>query len=131
MTWDLRPEEFEAVLRLPAPERYAYFVKRCGDWEEVWGLRDDRGLVTAEDEGGQVFMPIWPHAEYARACALDGWENAEPASIELDEWVEKWLPELETKRQSVSVFPVPAGNGVAAEPGRLRGDLQAEVELYE
>ncbi len=131
MTWDLRPEELAAVLRLLAPERYAYFVKRSADSEEVWGLRDDRGWVTAQDDEGRTFMPIWPHPEYARACASDAWESAAPESIELDEWAEGWLSDLDTRGLFVSVFPVPAGSGVAVEPGRLRRDLEAEVALYE
>ena len=131
MTWDLRSEELEALLDRPASERYAYLVKRCADWEEVWALRDDRGWVTAEDDEGRVLMPIWPHADYARACARDGWASASPDSIELDDWVEGWLAELEARSHLVSVFPVPAGHGVAADPSRLRHDLETELALYE
>jgi hypothetical protein len=130
MTWDLRPEEREAVLKLPAAERYAYFVKRCADWEQIWGLRDERGWVTAEHDG-QVLMPAWPHADYAQACALDDWNGAEPTAIDLKEWLESWLPDLEAKDQMVAVFPVPEGAGVAVEPARVRRDLEAEAELYE
>lgn len=130
MSWDLHLEEREAVLRLPAPERYAYFVKRCGDWEQVWGLRDQRGWVTAEHDG-QALMPVWPHADYARACALDNWSDAEPEVIGLEDWLESWLPDLETRGQMIAVFPVPEGAGVAAEPRRVRGDLEAEADLYE
>jgi hypothetical protein len=130
MTWDLQPEEREAVLKLPAPERYAYFVKRSGDWEEVWSLRDDRGWVTA-DRDGQALMPVWPHPEYAGASAVDSWEGARPELIDLTEWLTVWLPELAKHGQQVAVFPVPSGAGVVAEPDRVRRDLEAEVELYE
>lgn len=131
MTWNLRATEREAVVQLPAPERYEYFVKRCADWEEVWGLRDDRGWMTAEDHEGRQFMPVWPHPEYARLCALDAWTGAEPAAIEAEEWIEEWLPELEADTRLVSVFPVPAGVGVSVEPPRVRRDLEAELSLYE
>lgn len=76
-------------------------------------------------------MPIWPHADYARACAMGSWEKAAPASIELDEWVEGWLSEFETRGHPVSVFPVPSDHGVAADPERIRFDLKAELALYE
>jgi|GEM_PF-351043 len=130
MSWDLRSEEFEAVVERPASERYAYLVKRCADWEEVRGLRDNQGWVTAEDDKGRMLMPIWPHADYTRACAMGSWEKAAPASIELDEWVEGWLSEFET-RGHPSVFPVPSDHGVAADPERIRFDLKAELALYE
>jgi hypothetical protein len=69
VTWDLRAEERESFLRAPAPERYGHLVKRCADWEEVWVLRNDQDWVRAERDG-RVFMPVWPHPEYASACAL-------------------------------------------------------------
>jgi hypothetical protein len=131
MTWKLDRKELEAVPGLPAPERYAHFVKRTADWEEVWGLRDDRGWVTAIDAEGRTFMPVWPHPEYARVCAAGAWENASAASIDVDEFVERSLPSLEDQGYLVSVFPAPTGNGVAVEPGRLRHDLEAELERYE
>ena len=131
MTWDLRHEELKAVLALPGAERYAYLIKRCAGWEEIWCLRDDRGVVTAGDGEGRMFIPIWPHAEYARACATGEWEGGKPTSIELDEWVQGWLSDLDARRYLVSAFPVPAGKGVAVEPGRLRRDLEAELALYE
>ena len=130
MTWNLPAEERDAVLKLSGPERYAYFVKRAADWEEVWGLRDDRGWVTAERDA-HTLIPVWPHADYARASALGNWEGADPALIDLDEWVESWLPELEAKGHLVAVFPIPEGNGVAVEPGRVGADLEAEAQLYE
>lgn len=131
MTWSLGPEELTAVLKLPAPERYGYFLKRCADWEEVWSLRDDRGWVTAEDDQGGMLMPTWPHPDYARACATDAWEAAEPAPIGLEEWLEKWLPDLEARGHMVSLFPVPAGSGATVQPSRLRSDLETEMALYE
>ena len=131
MTWKLEPKELEGVLNLAALERYAYFVKRCADWEKVWGLRDDSGWVTAEDDDGRILMPIWPHMEYARVCATDEWGTANPASIELHEWVAEWLPDLEQRRHLVAVFPIPTGKGVAVEPGRLGRDLEEEIALYE
>ena len=29
MSWNVNDEEFHAVVALPAPERYAYFIKRA------------------------------------------------------------------------------------------------------
>jgi hypothetical protein len=131
MTWDLRTEELETVFKLPASQRYAYFIKHAADWEKVWGLRDADGWVTAQDDAGHTLMPIWPHPDYARACAIDAWENATPESLDLHDWVEGWLPELESRQRGVSVFPVPMGPGIAVEPDRLRGDLASELSLYE
>lgn len=131
MTWDLAPAERDAVLSLPGQGRYGYFVKRTADWERLWGLRDDRGWVTAEDEDGRIFMPVWPHPEYAHVSAVDRWQGVTPTPIELHQWLDSWLPDLDSKDHLVAVFPVPSGAGVPVEPTRLRSDLDTELKLYE
>ncbi len=63
--------EFAAVCALPAAERYAHFVKQVADGEEVWSLRNADGWVLSGNEAGDELVPVWPHARYAEACAID------------------------------------------------------------
>ena len=130
MTWELRREEFDAVVRLPAPEAYAHFVKRVAQHEEVWALRDEGGWVMVGDDDGHVLLPVWPHARYAAACAAHAREEAEP--IDIDDFVEEWLPGLEADGYGVAVFPRPPdGEAVHVDCARLKDDLEAELERYE
>lgn len=131
MSWQLSVEEIDAVSALAGAERYAYFVKHCVDWEEIWGLRDQGGWVSAQDETGELRLPVWPHREYARRCADHEWAEAAPTAIGLDVWVDGWLSDLEATGRLISVFPLPDGSGVPVEPDRLRRDLQAEMAVYE
>jgi hypothetical protein len=39
MGWEVNDEEFEAVLALPAPKRYAYFLKRVAARGQLWVCR--------------------------------------------------------------------------------------------
>lgn len=117
--------------KLAAPQRYSYLIKRCADSAEVWGLSDETGWVTAVDDDGTTFFPVWPHADFARVCAMGGWADAEPEAIELDEWIEDWLPDLEANGQMVSAFPLPSGGAIPVEPARMRRDLSEESEQYE
>ena len=113
-----------------APARYEYFIKRVADWEEVWGLRDERGLVVAHADQGRALVPVWPHARYARECAVGNWEGAEPDAMDLGEWLDSLTASDATVR-GIAVFPLRGGHGIAVEPDRLRRDIEGELTLYE
>jgi hypothetical protein len=136
MSWELEEGERELVLALSARERYVYFVQLAVDTEEVWGLRNPDGWVLAGDglpegegETGRDAFPIWPHPDFAAACAVADWEGAEPAPIGLAELLEDLLPILEEDGHALAVFPDADGESAVVEPENLRRDLQAEIEL--
>ena len=41
----MNDQEFSAVNALPAGERYNYLVKRVAEWQWIWLLEDEAGLV--------------------------------------------------------------------------------------
>jgi hypothetical protein len=123
-------KEFAAVSALPPAERYAHFVKRVADTEEIWSLRGHEGWVLAGD-GERELVPVWPHARYAAACATGVWSGAEPSTIALEEWLEAWSRGIARDGRGISVFPLPAGPGVVTEASRLRDDLLLELQQYD
>ena len=131
MAWEVKDQEFRAVLKLPASERYGYFVKRAASHGELWGLRSDDGWVLAEDDEGNRHFPVWPHPRFAEACATGPWEGEEPVAIDVDEWVEAWLPNLERDGMRVAVFQTPEDQGVGVGTERLRRDLEDELSQFE
>jgi hypothetical protein len=127
----IRPQEFTAVTSLPGPKRYEYFVKRVADSEEVWSLKSPEGWVMAADDEGLELFPVWSDADYASACREGAWSGSEPGRIPLEEWIDDWLPGLETDTRNVAVFPVRAEMaGVAVEPRLLLQDLRGELDRY-
>jgi hypothetical protein len=44
------------TLSLSGLERYAYFVKKAADWEEIWSLKTEDGWVLAGDDQGVVLL---------------------------------------------------------------------------
>jgi hypothetical protein len=127
MSWDLETGERELVLALPSHERYVYFVQLAVDTEEVWGLRNPDGWVLAEMD--RDAFPVWPHPDFAAACAVAEWEGAQPAPIGLAELLEDLLPILEEDGHALAVFPAADGDCSVVEPEQLRRDLEAEIEL--
>jgi len=69
------PSEVDAVLRARPEKRYAYFVNRVADWEEVWGLRNADGWVMSATDAGQQVAPFWPFRAFAERAAVGSWSN--------------------------------------------------------
>ena len=130
MTWNMHDKEYDSVLSLPGERRYAYFIKRLAGEELLWSLAGEAGWVLAGDNEGREVVPVWPHARFAAACATGEWADTEPRSIELTNWLEKWIPGMLRDRRFVAVFPTPSDKGVVITPTRLREDLAEELSLY-
>jgi hypothetical protein len=131
VTWEVNDEEFGSVLALSANRRYEYFVKRAASHAEVWGLRGGGGWVVAADDEEIPHFPVWPHRRFAEACAEGPWGGEKPIPLDIDEWVEAWLPKLEEDGMRVAVFQTPEDHGVSVGPERLKRDLADELSQFE
>jgi catechol 2,3-dioxygenase-like lactoylglutathione lyase family enzyme len=118
VTW-VNDKEFGSALALPASRRYAYFVKRAASHGELWGLRGDGGWVVAADDDEIPYFPVWPHRRFAEACAEGPWRGEKSVAVDIDDWVEAWLPKLEEDGMRVAVFQTPEDQGVGVAPRRL------------
>ena len=128
---NVNDKELAAVLALPGPERYSYFVRAVADWEEIWTIRTSSGFVLMAAADEQPLIPVWPHRRFAEACADTDWAGAEAAPIPLERWLQTWTPGMKKDNRGVAVFPVPSGQGVVVTPDRLKEDLLAECSQYE
>ncbi len=131
MAWEVNDAEFESVLRLPGPRRYEYFVTRAASHGELWGLRAEDGWVVAEDDDREQHLPVWPHQRFVAALATGDWGDANAVAIDVDEWVEGWLPNLARDGMRVAVFQTPSDEGVSVAPERLSHDLETELEKFQ
>ena len=130
VAWEVNDREFESVLALPASHRYEYFIKRAASHGALWGLHGAEGWVIAEDEDGAKHFPVWPHPRFAEACADGPWVDESAHSIDVDEWVEAWTPQLIRDGLRVAVFQTPADEGSGVSPERLKRDLEQELSLF-
>jgi hypothetical protein len=127
----LSAEEIRAVLACDGPTRYSHFIKQAADSNTVWGLREADGWVSLSDDSEVPMFPVWPHADYAHLLATGSWASATPTAIDLDEWLDTWLPNLIEQGDKVAVFQTPTGKGLPVDPAQLRDDLEAELSRYE
>ncbi|MET0404942.1 MAG: DUF2750 domain-containing protein [Cystobacter sp.] len=117
-------ERMEAVLRLPAVRRYAYFLQRVMESGEVWGL-DGEGWALALDDSGRDVLPLWPAPEFAQLCATRLWSGFKPRAIPLQELLESVLPQLEQEGMPVGIFFTPQGQGHPASARELIDALRS------
>ena len=118
--------QLQAVVMLPAPQRYAYFVKRVAESGVVWSLYR-QGWALAKKEDGTLVFPLWPDSEFAQVCADYEWTGYAPHSFALDELLEELLPQLEQDGIVTGVFYTPGARDVMPTAGLLRTDLHDEL----
>lgn len=124
----MNQHEFKAVIGQPAAIRYEYFIKKTADYEEIWGLYND-GWATARDDMGNTLIPFFPNEKFAEAFAKKEWEGYRAKRIELDYFLEKWIPGMRSDGVKPSMFPTDTDSALM-NVDTLREDLEAELENY-
>jgi len=118
--------QLQAVVMLPGPQRYEYFIKRVAETGVVWSLFNG-GWALAKKEDGTLVFPLWPDSEFASICADYEWTGYAPQSFALDELVNELLPQLEQDGIATGVFYTPGARDVMPTAGLLRADLNDEL----
>jgi len=126
----INEQKMQNVLALPAPKRYAHFIKVAADQRKVWGLYSD-GWALAETTDGKRVFPFWPAKEYASLCARDDWSGYEPKEIDLDTLFQILFPKLKESNTLVGVFPTPTEKGITPELDQIKADLHNELARIE
>lgn len=123
-------KKIENIVKMTEDERYDYFIRKVADFEQVWGLNDNGWALLGDDDGNQI-LPLWPEREFAELCAVDQWKNYKPESIELDNFLEKWIPGMINAKTLINIFLTPDAKGSVVSPPTLESDLQDELEQYQ
>jgi len=123
----LLPPPFQTVSAWPPGARYRHFVADAAQTARVWGLLDGSGWVTLADRAGGFGLPVWPHPAYAHACAAGPWAGCTPGCISVQEFLDRWLPDMAALDAQVDVFPTPRGTGFIASALELELHLRAEL----
>lgn len=130
MTWTPKEREIEAVLAADGKHRYEYFIHRVCDTRQVWGLYQD-GWASLGD-GSDKLIPFWPHARFAERFATGGWERYVPREIELETFLARWIPGMQSEGIQAAIFPDAKGSAVIVRPADLEANLRHELaESYD
>lgn len=126
----IKPQKFAAVIALPAPKRYEHFIKTAADERKVWSLYDNGWAMMGNDKGEQLF-PLWPAPDYAALKAINDWAKFVPREIDLDDLLNRLLPQFRRDGTGVAVFPLPSGKGVVPTLDEFEEHLREELSKIE
>lgn len=120
-------KQVEETLKLSGPKRYDYFIREVAKNEELWGLFNEGWALAGTDDGKEVF-PVWPEKVYAEMCIETGWDDNEAKPINLFEFMEDLLPELQEDGIMPCIFFLPSDKGVLPSVEQLLEDLRTELQ---
>lgn len=128
MSWELTDREFESMLGQSATRQFEYFIERCTEADEVWGLSVGGAdwAMTKEGNGLELFA-VWPHERFAAACRHLHWSHREPTPLRLDDFLDLVIPKLIADVVGVAVFPLPNLRCTAVDARQLRGAFEAQL----
>ena len=132
--YKITEQEIEAIIKLTPQQRYAYFLKRICDWEEIWTLYEDDCIVLNEDKQGVLFVFLFPFETFASHYAIKQWgmRGTFAKCFKLNEFVSTIANKLLANSVSDAlVFPIPNGFGLNVPLSRLIADIHKELENYE
>jgi hypothetical protein len=130
---DITKQEFDAIIKLSPEERYAYFIKRICDWEQIWTLYSDDNLVLNEDKKGKLEVFLFPYETFTSyyAHGTKGMEDAVGKCFHLDEFMGEVVEKLLLHDVNMAlVFPVANGYGLKVTMKKLLNDINEELENY-
>ena len=130
MSYELSDTERNAAVQLNADYRYDHFISKVAQHQQLWTLKDEKGLLLLESEG-DVCLPLWPHARYAQDWIQGDLAGYAPQSITLAVFLERWAEGLEQDQIAVAVFPLPDAAGIVEEASELAEALAEKLELLD
>jgi len=126
----MESRKIEAIVSLPAPQRYSHFIKFVADCQSAWGLYLEGWALAATDDDQPVF-PIWPAREFAQLCAVADWTGYVPKVIEIDDLMDGLLPSLRESGTLLGVFYTPNDKGILPDTEAFEADMKQELAKFE
>ena len=124
----MHPKQLENVFALTSKQRYEHFISKVCDWEELWILADQNQnfrIITPQEN--LEYLPIWPHADHASAFHAI-YPSHKPSRVELDSFLEIWLPNLNDDGLKVGVLPNLGATVWIIGPLDLKEELENELQ---
>lgn len=97
---------------------YQGFVQEAAQTLQVWGLLDGGGWISLTLDDGAPCLPVWSQPHDAQAFACGAWATCKPGPIDLSDFLDHWLPAMDSLGVQVSVQPEEA-NRLLPVPARV------------
>ncbi len=105
------------------------FVVEALDSGCIWGLEGPEGwaLCASDKYDTSDVMPLWSDESSARAHCREEWVDYQPVAIELEEFLDDWLPGMHEDVLLVGVNWNDELEGEEMEPLDLLEEFQEEM----
>ena len=106
-------------------------VVECLENGCVWGLQDVDGnwsLVSSIDNDSIDVIPFWSAEGLAQALCTGDWDVYKPIAIELEEFLDDWLPGMHADVLMVGINWNTELEGQEMEPLDLLEEFEAELD---
>lgn len=127
----MHDRQIENLLKQSAEQRYAYFVRYCAAFDEVWGLTvgQDNWVIFRDADGDDIF-PVWPHSDLAEACCFEEHKSmgAKPQAMSLESFIQKCIPDMVSDGIYFGIFYDNTRKGLAVDGEILKAALEKEVK---
>jgi hypothetical protein len=97
----------------------------------IWGLQDGNGnwaLVTSSDHDDIDVIPFWSGKALAEALCNGDWDVYTPVAIEIEEFLDDWLPGMHSDVLLVGINWSVDLTGDEIEPLDLLEEFETELE---
>lgn len=97
----------------------------------IWGLQDaqdDWALVGSVDNDSIDVMPFWSDQHLAEALCNGDWSVYRPVAIEMEEFLDDWLPGMHSDVLMVGINWNGDLEGQEMEPLDLLEEFEAELD---
>ncbi len=97
----------------------------------VWRLKDAEdnwALVGSTDSDTIDVIPFWSNQEFAQALCNGDWDVYTPVAVEMEEFLDDWLPGMHSDVLMVGVNWTADLEGQEMEPLDLLEEFEAELD---
>jgi hypothetical protein len=116
-------KKMKKVLKLQAHERYKYFLEHAVKERKLWALKDSSGWVLFGDQHETSLLTVWPEKDFAETYGKVLSLSCKATAIELNIFLEEWIPKFQDGGVKFLVFPTPDGKGLKVDAKKLKDDL--------
>jgi len=128
---NISAKEIESISALETFKRYRYLIKRVADQEMMYSLKSHEGNWAISTVNKMDLFPIWSSPEFAKNCAVDGWDSFEVEEISLNRFQDDLIKFIENHGFLLNIFPVGKPTGFVVDLQEFVRDLRDELAKYE
>ncbi|MDX1320943.1 MAG: DUF2750 domain-containing protein [Oceanospirillum sp.] len=78
-------------------DNHSLFIEEIRFNGELWGIESEDGWVVVDSQEFEEtdVIPFWSDKEDAEAHCVEEWADYQVSKVEIEDFVQEWLPELD------------------------------------